>query len=148
MSQGETADGVRFERIATPPDLDRIVGRLPAGLRFDISRDLDERGKSLQLHSQTHRVLHLHCEAGEIVVVTFSMSTLLEAAILLTAIKTLPGPLDEKTAIRLYRQATFRDEFPVEPRRRAPAISTWRRGGTSGPNATRAVSTPGRPPYG
>ena len=118
MSQGSPADGVRFERVGTSRDLERILGALSTRLRFDIARDLDERGEALRLDPQTQRVHHLRCDDDEIVIATWGpMSTLFEAAILLSALKTLPGFLDEETAVRLYRQATFREEFPAEPRR-------------------------------
>ena len=119
MSQGSPAEGVRFERVGTSRDLERSVGALSTRLRFDIARDLDERGEALRLDPETQRVHHLRCEGDEIVIVTWGpMSTLFEAAILLSALKTLPGFLDEETAVRLYRQATFREEFQVAPRRR------------------------------
>ncbi|HEU4689279.1 MAG TPA: hypothetical protein VFS23_12985 [Vicinamibacterales bacterium] len=118
MNQLSLADGVRFERVGTARELEASLGALPDGVRFGIACDLDERGQALRLDGRTHQVYHLRWDRDDVVIVIWGpMSTLFEAAILLSSIKSLTGPVDQETAVRLYRAATYRAELLVEPKR-------------------------------
>jgi hypothetical protein len=81
-------------------------------------------------------VYHLCWDKDDVVILTCGpTTTLLEATILLSSIKTLTGPLDHETAVRLYRRATSRGgEFRVEPRRHL-------RGTTAGPWLVKRISS-------
>ena len=128
MSPLPLIDGVRFERVGTPRELESSLGALPDGVRFGIACDLDERGQALRLDGRTHHVYYLRWDRDDVVIVTWGpMSTLLEAAILLSSIKSLTEPVDEETAIRLLRAATYRAELVVEPKRHPAATPAPRR---------------------
>lgn len=110
--------------MGTPRELETSLGALPDGVRFGIACDLDERGQALRLDGRSHHVYYLRWDRDDVVIVTWGpMSTLFEAAILLSSIKSLTQPLDQETAIRLYRAATYRAEFVAEPKRH-PAVAT------------------------
>jgi hypothetical protein len=128
MSQLFLREGVRIERVSTSGELEASLKLLPNGVRFGIACDLEEHGHALRLDATTQCVYHLHWDKDDVVILTCGpTSTLLEATILLSSIKTLTGPLDHETAVRLYRRATSRGaELRVEPRRHP-------RGTTPGP---------------
>jgi hypothetical protein len=119
MSQLFLREGVRIERVSTSGELEASLALLPNGVRFGIACDLGEHGHALRLDATTQCVYHLYWDRDDVVILTCGpTTTLLEATILLSSIKTLNGPLDPETAVRLYRRATSRGpEFPVEPRR-------------------------------
>jgi hypothetical protein len=115
-------DGVRFERVGTPQALETCLASLPAGVRYGIVCDLVERGKALRLDGPGQRVFCLASDEDEIIAITWGpTSTLFEATILLSAIKTLNGPIDEDTAVQLYRRATFPADLSTEPRKPSAA---------------------------
>ena len=127
MSQPALAEDVRYERVSTPRALEAGLRALPEGVRFGITRELNDRGQVFRLDGQSQRVHYLRWDGDDIVIVTWGpMSTLFEAAILLSSIKTLARPIDEKTAVQLCRQATFRAEFVVEPRKHPQATASKR----------------------
>jgi hypothetical protein len=128
MSQLFLREGVRIERVSTSGELEASLALLPNGVRFGIACDLEEHGHALRLDATTQCVYHLCWDKDDVVILTCGpTTTLLEATILLSSIKTLTGPLDHETVGRLYRRATSRGaEFRVEPRRHP-------RGTTPGP---------------
>jgi hypothetical protein len=125
MNESFPGEGVRRERVNTSAELEASLARLPNGVRFGIVCDLEERGRALRLHAPSQCVYHLHWEKDDIVILTWGpMTTLLEATILLSSIKSLTQPLDDETALRLYRAATSHDtELRVEPKRHTPVSS-------------------------
>jgi hypothetical protein len=125
MNESFPGEGVRRERVNTSAELEASLARLPNGVRFGIVCDLEERGRALRLHAPSQCVYHLHWEKDDIVILTWGpMTTLLDATILLSSIKSLTQPVDDETAVRLYRAATSRGaELRVEPRRHPPVTS-------------------------
>jgi hypothetical protein len=129
MTQRILGEGVRFERVSTPRELESSLDLLPNGVRFGIACELDERGQALRMDGRNQCVHYLHWDGDDIVMLTWGpLSTLFEAAILLSSVKTVSGPIDEETAVQLYRGATSRRaEFLVEPKRHPPvaASDSW-----------------------
>ena len=119
MSQLFLREGVRIERVSTSGELQASLALLPNGVRFGIACDLEVHGHALRLDATSQCVYHLYWDKDDVVILTCGpTTTLLEATILLSSIKTLNGPLDHETVVRLYRRATSCGaEFPIEPRR-------------------------------
>jgi len=123
MSQARAEEEcVRFRRVKTPRELEACLASLPAGVRFGIACELDEKGQALRLDACSCSVYHLRWDRDDLVVLAWGpMSSLVEAATLLSKIKTLDGSLDENTAVQLYRMSTCqRVALPAEPARTPP----------------------------
>ena len=110
--------------MSTSCELEASLALLPNGVRFGIARDLEEHGHALRLDATSQCVYHLCWDKDDVVILTCGpTTTLFQATILLSSIKTLTGPVDHETAMRLYRRATSRGaELCVEPTRHARAI--------------------------
>jgi hypothetical protein len=119
MSEREVAEGVRLRRVSTPQELEAGFGSLPAGVRYGVACELTERRQALRLDGHDQCVYHFRWDGDDIAILIWGpMSSLFEAAILLSSIKTLAEPLDEEKAVQLYRRATYQDaEVRAEPRR-------------------------------
>jgi hypothetical protein len=119
MSEREVAEGVRLRRASTPQEFEAGFGSLPAGVRYGVACELTERGQALRLDGHEQCVYHFRWDGDDIVILIWGpMSSLFEAAILLSSIKTLAEPMDEEKAVQLYRRATYQDaEVRAEPRR-------------------------------
>jgi hypothetical protein len=119
MSRTPLADGVLFERVSAPDAIDGSLGLLPADLRQKLAGEFNEFGRAARMDGSSQCVYHMHNEGEEMVIVSWGpMSTLLEAAILLSSVKLLVEPLDEETAVQLYRRASFHlVRLVVEPMR-------------------------------
>ena len=118
------SDGVQLTRASTAGELEKCLESLPHEARFDVARELDERGQAHGYDGVSQFAYYLQRENTDVLVWTWSpIASYWEAAILLSLIKSLKEPLSEGTAIELLDRATNRRvELVIAPRRHRPPV--------------------------
>ena len=124
MPHVAVSDGVQLTRARTAGELEKSLESLPHEVRYDVARELDERGQAHGYDGTSQFAYYLQRDNTDFLMWTWSpIASYWEAAILLSLIKSLKEPLSESTAIELLDRATNRRvELVIAPRRHRPPL--------------------------
>ena len=124
MPHVAVSDGVQFTRACTAGELAKSFESLPHEVRYDVTRELDERGQAHGYDGVSQFAYYLKRDNTDVLLWTWSpIASYWEAAILLSLIKSLKEPLSEGAAIELLDRATNRRvELVIAPRRHRPPM--------------------------
>lgn len=107
---------MRLTVATTIQELDGVLKDLPHGVRFGIARDLDENGEAHRFEPLRNCAYYLTRHEKGIGVWRWNDVTCpAEAVRLRILIASLPGPLDERIAARIFEQATRRSVSDSRP---------------------------------